>query len=123
MTDEAQALSFGDVVSVTRGSEQISPGMPGCLRTVVGVYLRQIGEHQHFVRLLEDDKLATNGYCTHRGDKGTWTRVRALGTHCDPPFCMRCDGDGFVMRDCGNGGDYEAVECPVCKGSGRGGTT
>lgn len=117
--DEVTQLHPGGAVVVTRGSDTHAPGTPGSLRTVAGIYLRTYAGG-HLVRLLENDSLATKGYCMWRGDKGTWKRVEPRpDIKLERRICLRCDGDGFIMVDLFDGGNYDCAECPVCKGTGR----
>ena len=64
-------MRFGTVVYVQRGSERLR-GKPGGLRVVRGVLIGAQG-HGRRVRLIENDRLATVGYCTKRGDVGWWS--------------------------------------------------
>jgi hypothetical protein len=65
-------MRFGDLVVVHRGSPGNPPGAPGSLREVKGVLIGALGP-QKLVRLLQDDPLATVGYCTKKGEKGWWS--------------------------------------------------
>jgi len=65
-------MRFGTAVLVRRGSRGNLAGTPGCLRSVRGIYVGAYGNCA-IVRLLEDDPLATVGYCTKAGDVGQWS--------------------------------------------------
>lgn len=64
-------MKFGSTVLVTRGSEGVYLGHPGCLRRVKGTLIGRRGK-MSLVRLLQDDPLATVGYCTKEGEVGQW---------------------------------------------------
>ena len=64
-------MKFGTVVYVTRGGGAPA-GTPGCQRSVRGVLVGARGCNRR-VRLLQDDPLATVGYCTRKGDIGWWS--------------------------------------------------
>jgi hypothetical protein len=63
-------MKFGTRVIVTRGGGGPA-GTPGSKRQVRGILIGARG-HQRFVRLTEDDPLATLDWCTKAGDVGNW---------------------------------------------------
>lgn len=65
-------MKFGAVVIVHRGSPGNAPGTPGCERAVRGVLIGARGPDRR-VRLLENDRLATQNYCTRAGNVGWWS--------------------------------------------------
>lgn len=76
-------MKFGTIVMVQRGSRGRAFGTPGCLRYIAGRLLGARG-HQRFVRLLQDDALATVGYCTTAGSTGQWSASVVTPLHDEP---------------------------------------
>jgi hypothetical protein len=63
-------MKFGTPVIVKRGGGA-PQGTPGCTRTVRGILVGARGK-QRYVKLTEDDSLATLNWCTKKGDIGHW---------------------------------------------------
>jgi hypothetical protein len=83
-------MRFGTPVIVERGGGA-PQGTSGCTRTVRGILVGAHG-HERYVKLNEDDPLATLNWCTKKGDIGHWGSSAGDKENC---VCTDCIWERF----------------------------